>query len=204
MRRLSSQTRRDLFPFSPCSLSLSSVPPVPQVSVLSIVRIWAVLPMPLPALTLPHCFTCHHSSPSSAWIQRFNECTFLGELFKLTLCFPKRVYLASLLRIILTAGVTLTDSFLWNFYSRFNTSDLMEYNVTLPLLSPLCNHWWKQNSLGRTCLSLSLISQKILCDPYYQMNPALMWKSEYKVYLTNSRVVFWGVFILYIWFNIKI
>lgn len=167
-------------------------------SVPSIVRIWAVLPMPLPALTLPLCFTCHHSTPSSAWIQRLNarmpECTFWGEFFKLTFFPHEQVCLVGLLYITLTAGITLTDSSLWNFYSHFNTSDGVQCYLPA-LLFPLCNHWWRQNSPGRTCsfLNIPKCPQKIVCDfwplnPYYQMDPALMWKSKYKVYLTNSRV----------------
>lgn len=148
--------------------------------------------MPLPALTLPLCFTCHHFTPSSAWIQRLNarmpECTFLGEFFKLTFSSPKRVCLVGLLYITLTAGITLTDSSLWNFYLHFNTSDGVQ--CYLPALQfPLCNHWWRQNSPGRTCPFLNIPLSK---SSYYQMDPAQMWKSKYRVYLTNSRVVVWG------------
>ncbi len=71
--------------FSPSlpALSLSSVPPVPQVSVLSVVRIWAVLPMPLPALTLP---TASHAKlrldPAFQWMH------FLGGTFQANSVFP--------------------------------------------------------------------------------------------------------------------
>lgn len=119
------------------------------------------------------------------------ECTFWGEFFKLT---PKQVCLVGLLYITLTAGITMTDSSLWNFYSHFNTSDGVQCYLPA-LLFPLCNHLWRQKTLPARCV-LCLMShcpQKIMCDfwplnPYYQMDPALMWKSKYKVYLTNSRV----------------
>lgn len=124
--RISSQTHRDLFPFYPCSLSVLCAARTAGVSTQYCEDMSCAADGPA-CPHCPHCFTCHHSSPSSAWIQCFNarmpECTFLGEFFKLTLCFPKRVYLVGLLYITLTAGVTLTDSFLWNFYSCFNTSD---------------------------------------------------------------------------------
>lgn len=136
-----------------------------------------------------HAITPRQAPPgSSVWMP---ECTFWGEFFKLT---HKQVCLVGLLYITLTAGITMTDSSLWNFYSHFNTSD--EVQCYLPaLLFPLCNHLWRQNSPGRmrSCSLISHCPQKIMCDfwplnPYYQMDPALMWKSKYKVYLTNSRV----------------